>query len=71
MEPMVSNKFDVAKVSAPDNNGVFKDNNGAQLSKDAATYVVISGAQAKGLITSVTMITAMGLALCLMPSANR
>lgn len=47
MEPMVSNKFDVAKVSAPDNNGVFKDNNGAQLSKDAATYVVISGAQAK------------------------
>lgn len=45
-EPMVSDKFDVTTVQ-PDVNGVFKDNNGTKLAKDAATYVVISGAQAK------------------------
>ncbi len=46
-DPMVSDDFDMNKINAPDNNGVFKDNDGAQLSSDAATYVVISGAQAK------------------------
>jgi metacaspase-1 len=45
-EPMVSDKFDLTTVQ-PDVNGVFKDNNGTKLAKDAATYVVISGAQAK------------------------
>jgi hypothetical protein len=46
-DPMVSPAFDMNKIGAPDNNGVFKDNNSAILSNDAATYVVISGAQAK------------------------
>lgn len=45
-EPMVSEQFD-ATTAKPDVNGVFKDNQGTKLSKDPATYVVISGAQAK------------------------
>jgi len=45
--PMVSPNFDKKKAAPKDANGVFKDNNGTALNKNAATYVVISGAQAK------------------------
>jgi metacaspase-1 len=46
-EPMVSATFDRKKMTQKDAAGVFKDNNSTALSKDAATYVVISGAQAQ------------------------
>ena len=44
--PLVSPNF-TKKVGVKDPAGVFKDNNGTTLNKDAATYVVISGAQAQ------------------------
>jgi len=46
LAPLVSPNF-TKKIGAKDPAGVFKDNNGTTLSKDAATYVVISGAQAQ------------------------
>jgi hypothetical protein len=45
--PMVSNKFSTKRISNTEDAGVFKENSGTRLSADAATYVVISGAQAK------------------------
>ncbi|MCW5908339.1 MAG: caspase family protein [Chitinophagales bacterium] len=45
LPPMVSDQFKMSDMA--DKTDVFKDNNGAKLSNDAATYVVISGAQAK------------------------
>lgn len=44
--PLVSPTF-TKKLGVKDPAGVFKDNNGTTLNKDAATYVVISGAQAQ------------------------
>lgn len=44
MPPMVSDQFKLSDMA--DKADVFKDNNGAKLSNNAATYVVISGAQA-------------------------
>ncbi len=49
-EPMVSDNFDLSITPVADVNGVFKDGgekSKVKLSNDAATYVVISGAQAK------------------------
>lgn len=45
--PMLSNKFRARQHANLDDAGVFEDNPGIKLSNDAATYVVISGAQAK------------------------
>ncbi len=45
--PMVSANFDMKRMGKKDAAGVFKDNNSTKLNKDAATYVVISGAQAQ------------------------
>ena len=47
--PMVSKDFDKNKMNAKDNDGVFKENTKTKLNKDAATYVIISGAQAQEL----------------------
>ncbi len=47
--PMVSNNFDQKKIGLKDTAGVFMESNNTKLSKDAATYVVISGAQAQEL----------------------
>ena len=45
--PMVSNKFSAGSFSTVDNAGVFKENAATKLNADAATFVLISGAQAK------------------------
>lgn len=45
--PMVSNKFASKKFPTADEAGVFQEGASTKLSNDAATYVVISGAQAK------------------------
>lgn len=45
--PMVSKQFDEAAVPVLDTAGVFKEHTEVNLAKNAATYVVISGAQAK------------------------
>ncbi|MEP7164356.1 MAG: caspase family protein [Ferruginibacter sp.] len=47
--PMVSNKFGSRRISNTTDASVFKESTGSKLSADAATYVVISGAQAKEL----------------------
>lgn len=47
--PMVSDKFDTKKVPLKDEAGVFKENTKVKLKSDAATYVVLSGAQAQEL----------------------
>ena len=47
--PMVSDKFDSKKEIVSDEAGVFKESTRAKLKPDAATYVVISGAQAQQL----------------------
>ena len=44
---MVSSKFKMGNFSAADNSGVFKENVATKLNTDAATFVLISGAQAK------------------------
>ncbi len=48
-DPMVGEDFDPKKFQANDSVAVFKDNSKIRLSNDAATYVVISAAQAKEL----------------------
>lgn len=45
--PMVSADFDKKTRPLKDSKSVFKESNATALNKDAATYVVISGAQAK------------------------
>ena len=45
--PMVSNNFNAKKFSNIADTGVFKENLGTRLDADAATYVLISGAQAQ------------------------
>ena len=45
--PMVSNKFSSKKPSGKEETGVFREELGTKLSTGAATFVVISGAQAK------------------------
>ncbi len=47
--PMVSDNFAKKKLPAKDAAGVFKENTKTKLSSNAATYVVISGAQAQEL----------------------
>lgn len=47
MLPMVSDHFNKNNVGKVDEAGVFKENAGTKLNQDAATYVLISGAQAK------------------------
>ncbi|MGQ0737429.1 MAG: caspase family protein [Bacteroidota bacterium] len=47
--PMVSDNFAKKKLPAKDAAGVFKENTRTKLSTNAATYVVISGAQAQEL----------------------
>lgn len=47
--PMVSKDFDRNRLNAKDNGGVFKESTKTKLKSDAATYVVISGAQAQEL----------------------
>jgi hypothetical protein len=47
--PMVSKNFDRNKLNGKDNSGVFKENTKVRLKNDAATYVIISGAQAQEL----------------------
>jgi len=47
--PMVSDNFAKKKLPAKDAAGVFKENTRTKLSSNAATYVVISGAQAQEL----------------------
>ena len=47
--PMVSDKFDTKKETVNDEAGVFKESTKAKLKPGAATYVVISGAQAQQL----------------------
>ncbi|MBC7873754.1 MAG: caspase family protein, partial [Ferruginibacter sp.] len=48
-KPMVSNKFDLKKEGTKDEAGVFKESTKVKLNADAATYVVLSGAQAQEL----------------------
>jgi metacaspase-1 len=48
-EPIVSSNFKMKKRGLKDTAGVFKDNNNITLNADAATYVVISAAQAQEL----------------------
>lgn len=47
--PMVSDKFDTKSAPIKDDAGVFKENTKIKLKADAATYVVLSGAQAQEL----------------------
>lgn len=47
--PMVSTKFDTRQATAKDEAGVFKESSRVALKGDAATYVVLSGAQAQEL----------------------
>ncbi|MDZ4806718.1 MAG: caspase family protein [Bacteroidota bacterium] len=47
--PMVSSKFDGKNAPAKDEAGVFKEGTKLKLKSDAATYVVLSGAQAQEL----------------------
>ncbi len=47
--PMVSDNFAKKKLPAKDAAGVFKESTRTKLSNDAATYVVLSGAQAQEL----------------------
>ncbi len=47
--PMVSDNFAKKKLPAKDAAGVFKESTRTRLSNDAATYVVLSGAQAQEL----------------------
>jgi metacaspase-1 len=45
--PMVTRAFNAAAYSTIENDGVFKENVATKLSDDAATFVLISGAQAR------------------------
>lgn len=47
--PMVSTTFGSRPINTKDETGVFKENTKVKLKNDAATYVVISGAQAQEL----------------------
>ena len=47
--PMVSNSFEQGRARITDTSGVFSDKNSTRLNADAATYVVISAAQAQEL----------------------
>lgn len=47
--PMVSSAFDSKKEGLKDEAGVFKENKRVKLNADAATYIVLSGAQAQEL----------------------
>lgn len=68
--PMVSNSFEQGRARITDTSGVFSDKNSTRLNADAATYVVISAAQAQELSVSVMMMKAMLLDLCRMHSVN-